>query len=557
MDANFGFPLQGPQPEHVNPALPKKPEADKSKSAFQRANPGQQKPAQTHIQVGRRGGASTSKVTQTAGSQLGIATPKISPQMKARLQEVEQYLKKSEEAESLDERLLHMPQIPRAKGIAGSYFVGPSDSPILLIKPHIQEAGAEKVKEVLAYPGVKPGTGAIRERMAYTLQDALGFSCGIPETTCHAFRHEMFGPNSENTKNLQILRELSGIGLTRELVAKHYRASPDGTFSTALENILKEKLEKLIPDPKLRQKFFDLAKASLSLSELRAQIISKDIAKVCFSISHIVENKEKIEAAAMSIYTNLNAPRLAQKEELASAQTVENGCISLDELAYDEEHNELHLIPQLEVEKFLIDCILFNMDRHLGNALVRKLKVTDIDAKLAGVSDHEKERLLGVKQHALRNNSEYAYELILIDHGTILPEQNFTEAMAKFEWRSLDQVDAPLTETTKNRILNLDPAILLAKVKEDQKVFEAKFGKPCEVSEDAFSFMQFSCAVLQEAVRQNKSMFALAELYEGFGQNGLLEVYLREVHGKTPNWTNIQNKISNIIGSSNDHTASE
>ncbi len=557
MDANIGFPPPGQEPENLNPVQPKKEGFDKSKSAFQRVKPGEQPPAQTKIQLGKRGGQAALRIGQKAITQLGVEASKnqdplerISAKMRDTLDLAEKSLKKAMYDPNLDVRLEQMPQIPQAKGLAGSYFVGGKTNPLLIIKPHIQEPGMAGTVEKAAYPGIKAGSGAIRERMAYALQEALGFSCGIPETTCHTFSHEMLGIPSENTKKLQLLKELTGMSFTREEVVKLFHASPDETFATAAEELIKKKLESLVPNAKMREKFLDIAKSAPSLSDLRRQIISKDVARICFCFSHMLQNKPKIEEAAKSIYTAVSTTSAKPPNpQLASAQCIEKGCISLDEISYGENQGELELIPQSEIEKFLIDCILFNMDRHLGNALLRKVTLSEIDEKCISASDSEKERLLEMKLHAQNKHSDYAYELILIDHGTIAPEHAFDEVFAKFEWRSLDQTENALTERTKNRILNLDPAILIDKVRKDQKVFEAKYGTPCSVSERAYAFMRFSCMVLQEGVRQNMTMFRLAEHYEGITENGLLTLFQNEVEGKDPvNWSSIQNKIATLTG---------
>ena len=309
-------------------------------------------------------------------------------------------------------------------------------------------------------------------------------------------------------------------------------------------------LEKQVPDAATRQKWLKIASdKDMSIMDLRQHIISKDVAKVVFGLSRLSHDRQQLEEAAAGVYKNLSEPSAQpRKADLCSAQKMEAGCVSLDELAYSENQTELERIPQVELEKFLVDCMLFNMDRHLGNALARKITLSEIASRIPGASEAERERLLALEQHAKNIGSTYVYELILIDHGTTIPDQKFSDLTAKMEWRALDQTEKPLSATTKRRILELDLAAIVQKVREDQGIFEAKFGSFCSVSDEAYSFMRFCCILLQEGVRQDKTMFEVAEIYENLEASGLLAIYDKAAQAKEAEaWISIQKLISEIL----------
>jgi len=540
MDSGMQFPVGGPGDENLLPPTDKKiPKKDDLKGVFQRAV-GDASPTQgIKIQLGKK------KAVAASPDPL----ENCSPAMKERLHVAEQALDRATTATTLKERLSYTPQIPGAKGIGGSYFVGQVGDPVLLIKPVVQEPGMAGSDEEASYTAVRPGTGAIRERMAYRVQEALGISFGVPETTLHAFSHEMLEIASDTTKNLKFLKSISGVTSTRAQVADLIEHSPDGTFSSAYAALLEQKLTKLVPNPATRNKILDFAKNDqLTLADIRRTIPNKDLAKIVYGLSQLVKQKEAVETAAMSIYASLSAPTTPSgSPQLCSAQAVEKGCISLDTIALMDDTRELQLIPQRELEKLIFDCIVFNLDRHLGNVLARKQTVDQIQERIHGAAPEEKERLESQLLHAQTTQSPYIYELILIDHATSFPEVDFAGAVAKMDWSRFDQSKQKISEYTKNRLLTFDPATLVAKLKEDQKQYEARFGQLCRVTDQAFEFMRYSCMVLQEALRQDKTMYQLSELYE-IEESGFLALYTQEILGKgSVDWEYVQNKIKTLV----------
>ena len=553
MTANIGFSPK--EPENIIPSSPNQAEPSKPGAVFQKATQATDLYASgTKIQSGKSGGTATARVNTVASS---IISPELGQEqveatmpadplhfcsnaMKARVQQVTQSLHISSSGATIEERLAHLPAIPGAKGVGGSYFVGPKNARSLLIKPVIQEPGMRGTTEEPPNSTIKPGTGAIRERMAYAIQEQTGMSFGIPETTVHPFVHEMLGLPSEITKYLENIKELTSITIAREKVVELVNSSPDGTFCTAFDKHLEAELNKVVPDRRLRQKL--------------DKKVAKLASKLQEGLSTIKKNSAEVEKAGMGIYNSLKNPtQRPTNQELCSAQTFESGCVSFDSIVYAKDSTEIELIPQLEFEKLLFDCLSFNMDRHLGNILPRKVTLEDIDKQMPQASPSEKERLLALKQHAESKGSDYAYELILIDHGTAFPDPEAKnvvrdELLAQMLWRDLPQAAEKVSEVTKARILQIDPATLAEKIQEDQVRYEAKYGESCSVSDSTFSFQRYCCMALQEGICQDKTMDELASLYADAPDNGFLEIYETEIRGKEQvDWDLIKNKMINLV----------
>ncbi|MCE5294292.1 MAG: hypothetical protein LLF94_06725 [Chlamydiales bacterium] len=483
-----------------------------------------------------------------------------SPVMQMAIHQVERSLQIATSGQSLEERLENMPEIPGSKGINGAYFVGPVTNRLLLVKPAIQEPGMPGcTRSDEAHPAQEPGKSAIRERLAYALQQETGIPFGVPESTVHLFSHEMFGLSSSVDKALFSLNAFDF--LSRQDVVNFVTNSATNTFCPAFKERLTLKLQELVPDKELYDQiraFIDDPNnknlASLTHDPNYVEVIQTALRgimrfapaaliKPLFGLLVIKHNPDFIEQAGMAAYNGIvSGSQVPVEPTFCSAQAVEHGCISFDSIAYNDDQTEMELVPKLEFEKVLFDLLVFSMDRHLANILARKITVDQIRTNILHADPKDKNRLQAMLDHAKKKGSEYVYELILIDHGGSFPDPtyNMDAIEPMMDWKYLNPANEKISPATKARISKLDPAAIAQKLKKEAAFFEQKYGKCCHVSIETIQFQQFCCMVLQEAIRQDKTLSQIAQFYE----EKLPSLYQVKVHSKKGiNWASVQKKI--------------
>lgn len=569
----------GSDPSQMGPlesGPPPKSEPSPATSAFQKAVPHQGPQESTDFvirastqQIAASAFSSTServsllgdkKVAQPEGKGEPHPRQSWSLPMQNRILKAEEALESSVIHPSVERRIADTPEVPGAKGAGGSYFVS---GRTLLIKPASQEPGIDDITSYGNDHAMFPGQGAIRERMAYALQEIAGLPAAIPETVVHTFKHEVFGFESTSSKSLEELQRHTRI--SRQEAARLMLDSPDGTFVSAWKKHLLAKLEQLFPDQELRNRFLVMVEDpdpdncnfipfyrrmdDEGLSDLPI----KPIAKLLCGLWEAMHEPQSIETAGKSIYESIAKPQMAVSATFCSAQTVVQDAVSFSKIVLANDNKEALLIPQSEFEKFTIDFLLNNMDRHLGNVLAKKVSVTELQQQLALATPKEQARIHKLLEHANNVQSDAVYELHLIDHGYTFPDPDlasseFENIKGRFEFRHLAQAKQPLSADMSTLILSLDPANIVATLRQDLQQNQAHYGASCAVSDATYQFLHFSCLALQEAVRQGKTIEQLADIFEWAGNGKLLELYRQEVHKKPScDWTSIQEKLPEVL----------
>jgi len=569
----------GSSPSQMGPLergpTPKK-EQSPTESAFQKAIPQEETQKKTDFVI-------RTPTPQTTASSLSSTTERVSllgakkvaqvqgevephPRqswslpMQNRVLKTEEALESSVTHSSVERRIADTPEVPSAKGMGGSYFVA---NRTLLVKPASQESGIDDITSYGSDHALFPGQGAIRERMAYALQEIAGFPSAIPETVVHTFKHGVFGSENLSTQSLEELQRHTPI--SRQEAARLMLHSPDGTFVSAWKNHLLAKLEQLFPDQELRNRFLLMVDDpdpdncnflpfyNRMDEEGLSDLPTKRIAKLLCGLWEAKHEPQSIEIAGKSIYDSIANPQTAVSATFCSAQTVVQDAVSFSKIVLANDAKEVLLIPQSEFEKFTIDFLLNNMDRHLGNVLAKKVRVTELQQQLSSATPKEQARIHKLLEHAKNVQSDSVYELHLIDHGYTFPDpdlasSNFENIKGRFEFRSLAQAKQPLSAEMSALILSLTPANIVEALRQDQQQNEAHYGASCALGDATYQFLHFSCLVLQEAVRQGKTIEQLADIFEWASNRKCLELFRQEVHKKTScDWKSIQEKLPEML----------
>ena len=152
--------------------------------------------------------------------------------------------------------------------------------------------------------------------------------------------------------------------------------------------------------------------------------------------------------------------------------------------------DEIDLISQDEYEKFIIDLIFFNTDRHLSNVLA----YLEVD-----------------------ENGKNHYKLALIDHGECCPdpdpfgEKDFVGLSdAKYEYVQFPALNRPLSESLKATIRGLSIDRFIEELKSDQKLHEVKFGDLCSIPDSCYDLIRFNLLLIKKSVELDCSFQEIA-----------------------------------------------
>ncbi len=369
----------------------------------------------------------------------------------------------------------------------------------LIVKPSVQEF-------FNMTPGFPKGTNVIRERMGYSIQKELELDCGIPPTTVATMTHKMFGESDLITDML----EKFGVALTRQKFfeltenGKHIDKFYDHLMTYQNEEI-KRKMGENLPNA-LRQEIDNYLNNKIDSLSKELFDFNFLVGNQVIQIKKTRENPEKIIEMANEIMVEINKCEKG-KPGVVSCQLMIENCRPVIDLTDKEKER----ISPKECEKFLIDLMVLNSDRHMGNALVRSTSKEELHSKLEtkfripmddfneifqDVLEHNKlfgtnkeihelveeitkrlsykdekilitdklEKTVSNLVFATINNYDSIFELVLIDHGNILPEpmqekggMHSIDCNAHDWSRELPQINnTKITGAAKQKILSLD-----------------------------------------------------------------------------------------------------
>lgn len=481
-----------------------------------------------------------------------------------------------------------------------------------IIKPTIQEVGAKGYPDGMLgsevnqdSEGVEPGKGAIREKMGDLVQKHIGLDFGIPSTGMAKVKSRQLGLPTKGDLLLRQYTKKWNMKLTPQIFVKLCGDECDpktfkknmiekieleieelggkellNDFNLYFNEIAEKKIEKLPPLPK------ELEQIDRSL---QGQLTS--YAQVLFEVKYSKELDSSIE----TIWNELNS-EMKSTESLASFQKLADGCVGLNEL---QARNQADWICPKEFEKFAIDIVLLNMDRHEGNVLAKEVSKEDLIKRLVemGVDsdalelaikemmDENKDKKLNQESHLpyvqkfldslpkeLRDNEkiesginnlfyaeanqyETTFELVLIDHGSSLPDpdlglQNLTTA--RFCWAYMPQGETKLSGLTKEKILSLNIDETINKVKQNQQTYAKRYGKECEVSNACYHLMKLNMIVLKKMAKLNVPLKEANMIIKGKGKEGkeVQSIFKEHIQGvKNIDWKKIDQLVEEAIKS--------
>jgi hypothetical protein len=274
----------------------------------------------------------------------------------------------------------------------------------------------------------------------------------------------------------------------------------------------------------------------------------KSLAKLLYGLWHVKNEPEAVEEVASIVFEGMKNPHLPASATLCSAQAIVESVVSLNQLAFRDDSEEASLIPQAEFDKFAIDFMIFNLDRHTGNVLAKKVTITELQERISKADTREQARLNPLLEHARDHNSEYVYELHLIDHGLTFPDpeiakDDFGNVSARLDFCSLPQAEGPFSLQMSERILELDPQTLVDRLRQDTQKMQAHYGTCCQVSPATYQLLHFSSLALQEGVRQGLTIKQLAELYKQYQKRPTMKCELLNDSTVIYRYDNDTNKI--------------
>ncbi|MBN9378762.1 MAG: hypothetical protein BGO14_07810 [Chlamydiales bacterium 38-26] len=547
------------------------------------------------------------------------------PEIKEDFSHAKAILKQSEDSKALLKTRMDCMPIKSSSGLSGCYFIqgmkgDPPEFPAdihqlyapqsmekkFIVKPTIQEPGARGNPSGINARGIASGKGAIRERMGYTAQTALGLNLGIPPTALAKMEHSLFGIPKEVDQHLSELSNSLGMRLTRQefyhLMGPHLDIHKfkqnvaelkknelikvldldlsnevDLEFYTKIQDFVEEMGQKIVnnEEAKLPQELLDLVEEQQevvgsymkALAELK---YSKDVDQKIQEIDHQLHEVKKGDSQLVSLQKFVD--NVIPMQKMIKAKTIDRIC------------------PK-EFEKFSVDLILLNTDRHMGNALVKQTPKNEVISSLeqAGLNrdslenalkelknnspDYQKavhDFLSSLPDH-LQNESKieqnlhglfYAesknlsdvYEVVLIDHGSCLPdpeEDIVGLGSAVFLWAELPQAAKPISGLAKQKILSLNPEDYIEKIQSDQVNHAKQFGVDCEIGEGCYKLMKLSILGLQKLVELDKPLtlakrFAKAKVERNGNKIGgeLSTIYKNFIRNNPdPDWTKINEEI--------------
>lgn len=285
----------------------------------------------------------------------------------------------------LEDRIQYTPQSTQGGFISVSYFISANDEKTgelekkFVVKPAKLEPEPWEMMHCGAF---SKGSGVLRERIGFYAQEELGLHCGVPPTIVAKLQHTMFGDAEDDQVGqlLNKLKEITKINITRsdfaELLsrgesAKQIRkgiielqkanlADLSSGLNEEDKNFLNDYIKTGILDRSDHQRIGRLGKAlsfAMSIVDLPKVKLLSDL---LLKISHELKNPAKSETHTVS------------------CQSFAKNCLPLNSLS----NEEIKRISGKELEKFVLDIILFNTDRHFGNVLGHQTTQEELYARL-------------------------------------------------------------------------------------------------------------------------------------------------------------------------------
>lgn len=436
-----------------------------------------------------------------------------------------------------------------------------------------------------------PSTSGIREVMAYLVQRNLGIDFGVPPTGMGKFKQFIFGTDSEV---VPLFTKLFRFPMTYQLFYKFVggeQLSVD-TFKKNLQSHIEQQIDSYGCLTAFQEYFTKIDKEKpKTLPPLTGTLGGFNLATngavsdLCLTLFN-AKYSQDFEAGIGKIWNEITTKRDTSEGQLCSFQQLVSDCIGLREI---KSKKGMQICPK-EFEKFALDILIMNDDRHLGNALVHEVSITDLTNNLhqtginkeklkaaiqkmksaVGINpkleDHLKyveafintlpktmkdkanvERALHNLFYAELNNFSTTYELVLIDHGKCLaiPSEDSLSSITS-EWITMSQRNTKLTGSTKEMILNLDIDKTLKQIKEDQEGYVKQFGEECEIKESCYLLMKLNMILLKNIAKLDAPLSIAYEMIKV--KKDLEKIYLKSIEGQQIiDWKTLDTKIAETV----------
>lgn len=386
-------------------------------------------------------------------------------------------------------RLKIWPKRADPSSTSGCYIVTDGSEPIVVVKPASQEAAGRFCPTVgnVKREGFLEGDSAVRERLAWLVQKLLQFDFAIPPTSLETLKHPLFGNLKQVGELLYELSKNHDIDLSYEMLfelterAADLKQFVEPFTAPKLAPICKELAEKGVPADDIerlklfcRHKHAGDFKKVLAAQFLNPSWLQEAYCKIC-RLDKLTKIQAEAEGLLSSLYTAFKEIEHAE-ETLVSVQQFEANDGSLHDL----DNAKKRLIPQEEFYKFLIDILLFNPDRHNGNVLIRKVKLS---------------------------NGPPSYSLILIDNGLVLPRPLLKKDLVSLKHNSKEwslecpQASCKIEGKLKQIIEKLDLAGFISALKDELQEEAKRFPQVSSAFDDeCFLLLEFNLLLLKRAV---------------------------------------------------------
>jgi hypothetical protein len=389
-----------------------------------------------------------------------------------------------------------------------------------IVKPAQQEAGClgnPLCNRSFMRDGIRGGDGAIRERLAYSLQKIIGLDFNIPFTEVLAVNHPLLGiTRGRLTSFLTKLNDTLNNPVIFN-VDDHILEYSKLNFLEIMSNFLNS-IKELVKDEEKPTIFFLKDVFLLCENENNKDGITKKDFQSLFKKNDIKKVLRKdLLMLGMDLVKVLKTP--CDVPAIASVQQfIPAGNYG------DFNPDELNNIPDVEMHKLIFDLLIFNLDRHMNNILFK--------------------------------NEGSQIKPILIDHGFCLPlpEKPNLENAAKYEWIEMPQFERALCEPYADKLSNINIENLIIALKEDSLPLERKFGDYCKVPEECYSLLRFNFHLLKTGIRLGVSVKTMALFQMGMKINDQMcgmeisNFYEEHILDISPiDWMNIEKKLEIIL----------
>ena len=506
-------------------------------------------------------------------------------EMYTTLDKCNQLLKLSLTVSSLRKRTELSPRSTNG-GASGSYFISssiedPKESERIIVKPAKQE-------HLLDFPGFTPGTNVLRESLAYILQNLLELDCGVPPTVISFMSHPMF---EKEDKGNEILLKKFGIPLTKEQFLSFVDYGDDiNSFLTNLYKFQDHEIEATLSElsEETRGEILSFAQGT---GEATLAVRQADQASnLLFSNIRRSRTEEELTLkTARHLFAMIETPH-TYGLSVVSCQLMVKNCVSL----LDMNEAEIKEINPKEFEKIVVDLIMFNVDRHLGNLLAHKIPKDEFLNQLASQLKFDKEEFIQtlndfsketknvvslttmvlnhlqstiynfkIDDHIEKNISNFIFahvnsydpvmQLVLIDHGNCLPDPDAEEVgnssldFARHDWMELPIIsEITLSGSAKEKILGLNIPELVNKIQTAASKHEKHFGENCRLPKGCPNLLRINLLFLKNGVERDCNLNELNSFFKGSIKNIYKQVKELENRGLI-NWIEVETMINEII----------